>query len=258
MRTNEMIRLVLGLVLLTVATAPASRAEEFVIGFEESEGYSPTGGDTFGNGNLIGQPSAGKRVWMGSQGWGKPGCSVLRVVREESQCARLFLESMPPNFPIYFMEVPAGVVTGARFKFAFKIRYEGEESTGSQRDALFRIGLDSNTSGKSSIVRLEFLGNRRLNISDGESKSVLAKIGDQEWAAPASRWLNFVLTLYPDRGMYEVAVNGRQLRQPDGSDWKLPEGGLSSSSLYISLRGLRNADRTPPALSIDDIAITTP
>lgn len=109
---------------------------------------------------------------------------------------RSFLADIPPVFPIYFMEVPSSAFGPTKIKFTFRIKYEDDVTTGAQRDSLLRIGLDSDTSGKANLVRLEFLGNRRLFCSNGEGKSSILEIGGKEWIAASQRWLDFVLTLY--------------------------------------------------------------
>lgn len=60
----------IGLLWMVSGGVTLTLAEEFAIGFEETEGYSVTGGDAFGNGNLIGQPSKGNRPWPRQSGVG--------------------------------------------------------------------------------------------------------------------------------------------------------------------------------------------
>lgn len=227
-------------------------ATEFVVNFEKDEGYSVNGGDVFGSGNLVGQPSGRDHLWLGSGGWNSSGRDMIRVVDEDGQMARTSIPDTQGILPIYYLEVPAEVVEGGKITFSFRFRYEDQPDRAS-RDAIFRIGLEGSLRGDEPIVKFEFLSNGCANYTQGNGTSKRAFAEKEEWVAKPGEWVDVVMVLNRDAGTYTVKIGGFQQQGEGGSEFQL--AGQSFSPCYISLRALRDADRMPPIVSVDELKV---
>ena len=237
------------LALMLPASAPA-----IIIDFETASGYSTTGGTTYANGNLVGQPSGtGVTKWTGTT---TAGSDDIRVVADGGgQVAQTTNNASTP----YYRFLPSDADLGGTFNsassllaYSFNVRYDTALAA---NGALVRPRFgDANN----PITNFELDAPGTFIYNDGAanfaSKTVSA--GGTNFIATKDVW--FVISGVIDYGTdtYTLFVNGVQQTGSGGAgDYNLNFLASGVQTAEFNMRDLGGGGATYVQLSFDNISL---
>lgn len=234
--------------------APALHAID--IRFTTAEGYSTTGGTTFANGNLVGQPSgAGVTKWTGST---SAGTDRIRVTSEAGEQFVRTVNSSATSTSFHEF-LPGAADLGGTFSpssslltYGFSIRFDDAPITGSS-GVLLRPRIGEDAAGN-PVTAFEVLADGRFNFNDG-STILPAKTtsgGGTNFIAPTGTYFTVSGVVDYASSTYTVFVNGVAQRNAAGNVW-LAFRSTAGKTPKFSLRELSNGTAWFRRLSVDNV-----